>query len=125
MFTGTEKNLGSSKPDSIRPLIQWGSVLLVGGVYIISFPWLHQKLGWSAISFIWIVLGLSIWFWGLKGAVLAHIAAFILNVALLKSIGAELASKLIPRHAILATTQRYLCRISKLEAIKWIDNLHG
>ena len=33
--------------------------------------------------------------------------------------------KVILRHANLSTTQRYLGKISDLEAMKWIDNLHG
>jgi integrase len=37
----------------------------------------------------------------------------------------EIVSKVILRHANLATTQRYLGKISDLEAMKWIDNLHG
>jgi len=37
----------------------------------------------------------------------------------------EIVSKVILRHANLATTQLYLGKISDLEAIKWIDNLHG
>ena len=36
----------------------------------------------------------------------------------------EIVSKIIPRHANLSTTQRYLGRISDLEAPRWIDNLH-
>ena len=37
----------------------------------------------------------------------------------------EIVSKVILRHANLSTTQRYLGKISDLEAMKWIDNLHG
>ena len=37
----------------------------------------------------------------------------------------EIVSKVILRHANLATTQLYLGKISDLEAIRWIDNLHG
>ncbi len=37
----------------------------------------------------------------------------------------EIVSKVILRHANLATTQLYLGKISDLEAMKWIDNLHG
>ncbi|MFO7740554.1 MAG: site-specific integrase [Desulfatiglandaceae bacterium] len=37
----------------------------------------------------------------------------------------ESVSKLILRHANLSTTQRYLGRISEVEAMRWIDNLHG
>jgi integrase len=36
----------------------------------------------------------------------------------------EFVSKVILRHANLATTQRYLGQVSDLEAIRWIDNLH-
>jgi integrase len=37
----------------------------------------------------------------------------------------EIVSKVILRHANLSTTQRYLGKISDLEAMKWIENLHG
>ena len=37
----------------------------------------------------------------------------------------EIVSKVILRHANLSTTQRYLGKVSDLEAMRWIDNLHG
>jgi integrase/recombinase XerD len=37
----------------------------------------------------------------------------------------EIVSKVILRHADLATTQRYLGNVSDIEAIRWIENLHG
>ena len=37
----------------------------------------------------------------------------------------EIVSKLLLRHSNLATTQRYLGEISDVEAMRWIDNLHG
>jgi len=37
----------------------------------------------------------------------------------------EIVSKVLLRHANLSTTQRYLGEISELEAMRWIDNLHG
>ena len=37
----------------------------------------------------------------------------------------EIVSKVLLRHANLSTTQRYLGRISDVEAIRWMDNLHG
>lgn len=37
----------------------------------------------------------------------------------------EIVSKIILRHANLATTQRYLGKGSDLEATRWIENLHG
>jgi len=37
----------------------------------------------------------------------------------------EIVSKVILRHADLSTTQRYLGKVSDLEAIRWIENLHG
>ena len=37
----------------------------------------------------------------------------------------EIVSKVLLRHSSLATTQRYLGKISDAEAIRWIDNLHG
>lgn len=37
----------------------------------------------------------------------------------------EIVSKVLLRHSNLSTTQRYLGKISDVEAIRWIDNLHG
>ncbi len=37
----------------------------------------------------------------------------------------EIVSKVILRHADLATTQRYLGKVNDREAIKWIENLYG
>jgi integrase len=37
----------------------------------------------------------------------------------------EIISKVILRHADLSTTQQYLGKISDIEAIRWIENLHG
>lgn len=37
----------------------------------------------------------------------------------------EIVSKVILRHANLATTQRYLGKVSDTEAIRWIENIHG
>lgn len=37
----------------------------------------------------------------------------------------EIVSKIILRHSNLSTTQRYLGKISDVEAMKWVDNLHG
>jgi len=37
----------------------------------------------------------------------------------------EIVSKIILRHAHLSTTQRYLGKITDLEAIRWIENLYG
>jgi integrase len=37
----------------------------------------------------------------------------------------EIVSKVILRHSNLSTTQRYLGKISDVEAMRWIDNLHG
>jgi integrase len=37
----------------------------------------------------------------------------------------EIVSKIILRHANLATTQRYLGKVSDLETTRWIENLHG
>jgi site-specific recombinase XerD len=36
----------------------------------------------------------------------------------------EIVSKVLLRHSNLSTTQRYLDKISDVEAIRWIDNLH-
>ena len=37
----------------------------------------------------------------------------------------EIVSKVILRHAHLSTTQRYLGKISDIEAMKWVENLYG
>ena len=37
----------------------------------------------------------------------------------------EIVSKVILRHANLSTTQRYLGKVSDIEAIRWIDNLYA
>jgi len=37
----------------------------------------------------------------------------------------EIISKVILRHAHLSTTQRYLGKVSDIEAIRWIENLYG
>ena len=37
----------------------------------------------------------------------------------------EIVSKVILRHANLATTQRYLGKITEVEAVRWIENLYG
>ena len=37
----------------------------------------------------------------------------------------EIISKVILRHANLSTTQRYLGKVSDVEALRWIENLHG
>ena len=37
----------------------------------------------------------------------------------------EIISKVILGHADLSTTQQYLGKVSDVEAIRWIENLHG
>jgi integrase/recombinase XerD len=37
----------------------------------------------------------------------------------------EIVSKIILRHSNLSTTQRYLGKVSDVEAMGWIDNLYG
>ncbi len=37
----------------------------------------------------------------------------------------EIVSKVILRHSNLSTTQRYLGKVSDIEAIRWIENIHG
>ena len=37
----------------------------------------------------------------------------------------EIVSKVILRHAKLSTTERYLGKISDIEAVRWIENLYG
>jgi integrase/recombinase XerD len=37
----------------------------------------------------------------------------------------EIVSKVILRHAHLSTTQRYLGKVTDVEAMRWIENLYG
>lgn len=37
----------------------------------------------------------------------------------------EIVSKVIMRHAHLSTTQRYLGKVTDIEAMRWIENLYG
>jgi hypothetical protein len=37
----------------------------------------------------------------------------------------EIVSKVIMRHAHLSTTQRYLGKVTEVEAMRWIENLYG
>jgi integrase/recombinase XerD len=37
----------------------------------------------------------------------------------------EIVSKIILRHANLSTTQRYVGKISDVEAMRWIENIYG
>ena len=37
----------------------------------------------------------------------------------------EIVSKVILRHTNLSTTQRYLGKVSDVEAVRWIENLSG
>jgi integrase len=37
----------------------------------------------------------------------------------------EIVSKVIIRHAHLSTTQRYLGKVTDVEAMRWIENLYG
>jgi integrase len=37
----------------------------------------------------------------------------------------EIVSKVIMRHAHLSTTQRYLWKVTDVEAMRWIENLYG
>ena len=37
----------------------------------------------------------------------------------------EIVSKVILRHSNLSTTQRYLGKVSDIEAMRWIDSIHG
>ena len=37
----------------------------------------------------------------------------------------EIVSKVVLRHSNLATTQRYLGKVTDLEAMRWIENLYG
>lgn len=57
-------------------------------LYVLFFPLLHQTFGGISIIFSWCYIGLSVWFWGLRGGVLAALFNYPLNMVLLKSIGA-------------------------------------
>jgi integrase/recombinase XerD len=37
----------------------------------------------------------------------------------------EIVSKVVLRHSNLAATQQYLGKVTDLEAMRWIENLHG
>ena len=37
----------------------------------------------------------------------------------------EIVSKVLLRHSNLSTTQRYLGKVSDVESMRWIDNIHG
>jgi len=37
----------------------------------------------------------------------------------------KIVSKIILRHSNLSTTQRYLGKVSDIEAMRWIDSIHG
>jgi len=37
----------------------------------------------------------------------------------------EIVSKIVLRHSNLSTTQRYLGKVSDVEAMRWIDSIHG
>ena len=37
----------------------------------------------------------------------------------------EIVSKIVLRHSNLSTTQRYLGKVSDIEAMRWIDSIHG
>ena len=38
-------------------------------LYVLFFPLLHQTFGWMSVSFSWCFIGISVWFWGLRGGV--------------------------------------------------------
>jgi len=37
----------------------------------------------------------------------------------------EIVSKIVLRHSNLSTTQRYLGKVRDIEAMRWIDSIHG
>jgi len=37
----------------------------------------------------------------------------------------EIVSKIVLRHSNLSTTQKYLGKVSDIEAMRWIDSIHG
>ncbi len=77
-------------------LFPWAIVFVLAAFYTLSFPYLHQSFGWWAICFTWVYIGLSIWYWGLWGGMLAHLLVIFQNILLLKSIGAEFAGSPLP-----------------------------
>jgi len=73
-----------------KRLAQW---LVIGGIvalYVLLFPWLHQTFGWISVVFSWCFIVLAVWFWGLRGGVLAAVFGYLLVIVLLKNVGGEL-----------------------------------
>ena len=69
---------------------EWLAIGVIAFVYILLFSFLHRIFGWISVSFSWSFIGLSIWFWGLRGGVPTAVAGYFLNVVLLRSIGGSL-----------------------------------
>ena len=51
---------------------------LLVAIYVTFFPLLHQTFGWIGVCFSWSFIGFSVWFWGLRGGVLAALLAIFL-----------------------------------------------
>ncbi|MBW1847360.1 MAG: PAS domain S-box protein [Deltaproteobacteria bacterium] len=93
-FTGKIISRFRSVADKkIAPLIL---TLFLVAAYILLFHFFYQIFGWWTLSFAWVYIGLSVWFWGLKGGLLAHILTIFLNLFLLKTIGEGPSSSPIP-----------------------------
>ena len=71
-------------------LSRWLAVGVIVALYVLLFPFLYQTFGWISVCFSWCFIALAVWFWGLRGGVLAAVFGYFLNVVLLKNIGAEL-----------------------------------
>jgi len=82
-------------------------------LYVLFFPLLHQTFGWISVSFSWCFIGLSVWFWGLRGGVLAALLNYPLNMVLLKNIGAELQGGL-PAFILMVSVAAILGRLRDL-----------
>jgi len=73
-----------------KRLAQWLVIGITVALFVVLFPFLHQTFGWISVTFSWGFIVLAVWFWGLRGGVLAAVLGYLLNVVLLKNIGAEL-----------------------------------
>jgi len=79
-----------------KKIVPWILIFFLVTVYVFLFQFLYQTFGWWAISFTWVYIGLSIWFWGLKGGLLTHVLTIFLNLFLLETVGAEPARSPLP-----------------------------
>ena len=73
-----------------KRLAPWLVIGITVALFVVLFPFLHQTFGWISVTFSWGFIFLAVWFWGFRGGVLAAVLGYLLNVVLLKNIGAEL-----------------------------------